>query len=185
MLIRHCFSQWGDYHSLHNYHRVPSLLTFLLYPYLKSHKHHPLSIWRPSSILGVLASISSGLLKHLISQQHSTLSRRNYGVQSSLQLVMTCMFSDQTPCLCRSDPSSPDHGSSTIEQDLAALDAEMTQKLIDLKDKQQQQLLNLRQEQYYSEKYQKREHIKLVSLRNTIVFIWLEPSFLKKTLKSF
>lgn len=49
-----------------------------------------------------------------------------------------------------------------IEQDLAALDAEMTQKLIDLKDKQQQQLLNLRQEQYYSEKYQKREHIKLV-----------------------
>lgn len=44
----------------------------------------------------------------------------------------------------------------------------MTQKLIDLKDKQQQQLLNLRQEQYYSEKYQKREHIKLVSLRNVI-----------------
>ncbi|KAG8517784.1 1-phosphatidylinositol 4,5-bisphosphate phosphodiesterase beta-1, partial [Galemys pyrenaicus] len=61
----------------------------------------------------------------------------------------------------KSEPSSPDHGSSTIEQDLAALDAEMTQKLIDLKDKQQQQLLNLRQEQYYSEKYQKREHIKL------------------------
>ncbi|XP_049725911.1 1-phosphatidylinositol 4,5-bisphosphate phosphodiesterase beta-1 isoform X2 [Elephas maximus indicus] len=62
----------------------------------------------------------------------------------------------------KSEPSSPDHGSSMIEQDLAALDAEMTQKLIDLKDKQQQQLLNLRQEQYYSEKYQKREHIKLL-----------------------
>ncbi|KAB0384401.1 hypothetical protein FD755_006318, partial [Muntiacus reevesi] len=61
----------------------------------------------------------------------------------------------------KSEPSSPDHVSSTIEQDLAALDAEMTQKLVDLKDKQQQQLLNLRQEQYYSEKYQKREHIKL------------------------
>lgn len=72
----------------------------------------------------------------------------------------------QALCLCRSEPSSPDHGSSAIEQDLAALDAEMTQKLIDLKDKQQQQLLNLRQEQYYSEKYQKREHIKLVSMRN-------------------
>ena len=71
-------------------------------------------------------------------------------------------------CLYRSEPSSPDHGSSAIEQDLAALDAEMTQKLIDLKDKQQQQLLNLRQEQYYSEKYQKREHIKLVSPRNMI-----------------
>ena len=72
----------------------------------------------------------------------------------------------QALCLCRSEPSSPDHGSSTIEQDLAALDAEMTQKSTDLKDKQQQQLLNLRQEQYYSEKYQKREHIKLVSLKN-------------------
>lgn len=78
------------------------------------------------------------------------------------------IFMSQALCLCRSEPSSPDHGSSTIEQDLAALDAEMTQKLIDLKDKQQQQLLNLRQEQYYSEKYQKREHIKLVSLRNAI-----------------
>lgn len=40
----------------------------------------------------------------------------------------------------------------------------MTQKLVELKEKQQQQLLNLRQEQYYSEKYQKREHIKLVGL---------------------
>lgn len=38
----------------------------------------------------------------------------------------------------------------------------MTQKLVELKEKQQQQLLNLRQEQYYSEKYQKQAHIKLV-----------------------
>lgn len=67
-------------------------------------------------------------------------------------------------CPCRSETSSPDHSSSTIEQELAALDAEMTQKLVELKEKQQQQLLNLRQEQYYSEKYQKREHIKLVGL---------------------
>lgn len=67
-------------------------------------------------------------------------------------------------CLRRSETSSPDHSSSTIEQELAALDAEMTQKLVELKEKQQQQLLNLRQEQYYSEKYQKREHIKLVCL---------------------
>lgn len=84
-------------------------------------------------------------------------------------LLRPVCFLSQALCLCRSEPSSPDHGSSTIEQDLAALDAEMTQKLIDLKDKQQQQLLNLRQEQYYSEKYQKREHIKLVSLRNMVV----------------
>ncbi|XP_062946221.1 1-phosphatidylinositol 4,5-bisphosphate phosphodiesterase beta-1 [Cynocephalus volans] len=78
------------------------------------------------------------------------------------------------------EPSSPDHGSSTIEQDLAALDAEMTQKLIDLKDKQQQQLLNLRQEQYYSEKYQKREHIKLLIQKLTDVAEECQNNQLKK-----
>lgn len=83
--------------------------------------------------------------------------------EPSKHLLPSTLFLSHILCLCRSEPSSPDHGSSAIEQDLAALDAEMTQKLIDLKDKQQQQLLNLRQEQYYSEKYQKREHIKLVS----------------------
>uniref|UniRef100_A0A8C6BJ84 1-phosphatidylinositol 4,5-bisphosphate phosphodiesterase n=1 Tax=Monodon monoceros TaxID=40151 RepID=A0A8C6BJ84_MONMO len=80
----------------------------------------------------------------------------------------------------KSEPSSPDHGSSTIEQDLAALDAEMTQKLIDLKDKQQQQLLNLRQEQYYSEKYQKREHIKLLIQKLTDVAEECQNNQLKK-----
>lgn len=80
----------------------------------------------------------------------------------------------------KSEPSSPDHSSSTIEQDLAALDAEMTQKLIDLKDKQQQQLLNLRQEQYYSEKYQKREHIKLLIQKLTDVAEECQNNQLKK-----
>ncbi|KAL6037413.1 hypothetical protein STEG23_016246, partial [Scotinomys teguina] len=80
----------------------------------------------------------------------------------------------------KSEPSSPDHGSSAIEQDLAALDAEMTQKLIDLKDKQQQQLLNLRQEQYYSEKYQKREHIKLLIQKLTDVAEECQNNQLKK-----
>uniref|UniRef100_A0A8D1I884 1-phosphatidylinositol 4,5-bisphosphate phosphodiesterase n=1 Tax=Sus scrofa TaxID=9823 RepID=A0A8D1I884_PIG len=80
----------------------------------------------------------------------------------------------------KSEPSSPDHGSSTIEQDLAALDAEMTQKLIDLKDRQQQQLLNLRQEQYYSEKYQKREHIKLLIQKLTDVAEECQNNQLKK-----
>uniref|UniRef100_H0WUK0 1-phosphatidylinositol 4,5-bisphosphate phosphodiesterase n=1 Tax=Otolemur garnettii TaxID=30611 RepID=H0WUK0_OTOGA len=80
----------------------------------------------------------------------------------------------------KSEPSSPDHGSSTIEQDLAALDAEMTQKLIDLKDKQQHQLLNLRQEQYYSEKYQKREHIKLLIQKLTDVAEECQNNQLKK-----
>uniref|UniRef100_A0A671TXR6 Phosphoinositide phospholipase C n=1 Tax=Sparus aurata TaxID=8175 RepID=A0A671TXR6_SPAAU len=41
-----------------------------------------------------------------------------------------------------------------------------SQRLAELKEQQQQQLLTLRQEQYYSEKYQKREHIKQV-LTNT------------------
>ncbi|KAI4575259.1 hypothetical protein MJG53_011462 [Ovis ammon polii x Ovis aries] len=80
----------------------------------------------------------------------------------------------------KSEPSSPDHVSSTIEQDLAALDAEMTQKLVDLKDKQQQQLLNLRQEQYYSEKYQKREHIKLLIQKLTDVAEECQNNQLKK-----
>ncbi|XP_040602288.1 1-phosphatidylinositol 4,5-bisphosphate phosphodiesterase beta-1 isoform X1 [Mesocricetus auratus] len=80
----------------------------------------------------------------------------------------------------KSEPGSPDHGSSAIEQDLAALDAEMTQKLIDLKDKQQQQLLNLRQEQYYSEKYQKREHIKLLIQKLTDVAEECQNNQLKK-----
>ncbi|XP_036682574.1 1-phosphatidylinositol 4,5-bisphosphate phosphodiesterase beta-1 isoform X3 [Balaenoptera ricei] len=80
----------------------------------------------------------------------------------------------------KSEPSSPDHGSSTIEQDLAALDAEMTQKSTDLKDKQQQQLLNLRQEQYYSEKYQKREHIKLLIQKLTDVAEECQNNQLKK-----
>ncbi|CAI9153756.1 unnamed protein product [Rangifer tarandus platyrhynchus] len=80
----------------------------------------------------------------------------------------------------KSEPSSPDHVSTIIEQDLAALDAEMTQKLVDLKDKQQQQLLNLRQEQYYSEKYQKREHIKLLIQKLTDVAEECQNNQLKK-----
>uniref|UniRef100_A0AAR2IGE5 Phosphoinositide phospholipase C n=1 Tax=Pygocentrus nattereri TaxID=42514 RepID=A0AAR2IGE5_PYGNA len=58
--------------------------------------------------------------------------------------------------------SSPEHGASFFEQELATLDQESGQKLAELKEQQQQQLLNLRQEQYYSEKYLKKEHIKQV-----------------------
>ncbi|XP_056423815.1 1-phosphatidylinositol 4,5-bisphosphate phosphodiesterase beta-1 isoform X1 [Hyla sarda] len=75
---------------------------------------------------------------------------------------------------------SPDHSSSTVEQDLAALDAEMAQKLVELKDQQQQQLLNLRQEQYYSEKYQKREHIKQLIQKLTDVAEECQNNQLKK-----
>uniref|UniRef100_A0A8C8S7K8 1-phosphatidylinositol 4,5-bisphosphate phosphodiesterase n=1 Tax=Pelusios castaneus TaxID=367368 RepID=A0A8C8S7K8_9SAUR len=80
----------------------------------------------------------------------------------------------------RCETGSPDHSSSTIEQELAALDSEMTQKLIELKEKQQLQLLNLRQEQYYSEKYQKREHIKLLIQKLTDVAEECQSSQLKK-----
>lgn len=69
-------------------------------------------------------------------------------------------------CVCvfvnsRSDPSL-----STLDQDLFELDQECCQKLSELREQQQQQLLALRQEQYYSEKYLKREHIKQVHTHN-------------------
>nr|XP_033793273.1 1-phosphatidylinositol 4,5-bisphosphate phosphodiesterase beta-1 isoform X4 [Geotrypetes seraphini] len=78
------------------------------------------------------------------------------------------------------ETGSPDHSSSAIEQDLAALDTEMTQKLVELKEQQQQRLLNLRQEQYYSEKYQKREHIKQLIQKLTDVADECQNNQLKK-----
>ncbi|XP_018422344.1 PREDICTED: 1-phosphatidylinositol 4,5-bisphosphate phosphodiesterase beta-1 [Nanorana parkeri] len=78
------------------------------------------------------------------------------------------------------ESGSPDHNSSSVEQDLAALDAEMAQKLVELKEQQQQQLLNLRQEQYYSEKYQKREHIKQLIQKLTDVAEECQNNQLKK-----
>nr|XP_046229986.1 1-phosphatidylinositol 4,5-bisphosphate phosphodiesterase beta-1 isoform X1 [Scatophagus argus] len=56
--------------------------------------------------------------------------------------------------------SRSEHSLSTLDQELRELDQECSQRLAELKEQQQQQLLTLRQEQYYSEKYQKREHIK-------------------------
>ncbi|KAG2467475.1 PLCB1 phosphodiesterase, partial [Polypterus senegalus] len=76
--------------------------------------------------------------------------------------------------------SSPDHTPSSIEQDLSALDSESIQKLAELKEQQQQQLLNLRQEQYYSEKYQKREHIKQLVEKLTTVAEECQSNQLKK-----
>lgn len=58
--------------------------------------------------------------------------------------------------------SRSEHSLSTLDQELCELDQECSQRLSELKEQQQQQLLTLRQEQYYSEKYQKREHIKQV-----------------------
>lgn len=49
-----------------------------------------------------------------------------------------------------------------MDQELAALEGENTQRLTDLKEQQQHQLLTLRQDQYYSEQYLKGKHIKQV-----------------------
>ncbi|KAI2652385.1 1-phosphatidylinositol 4,5-bisphosphate phosphodiesterase beta-1 [Labeo rohita] len=48
---------------------------------------------------------------------------------------------------------------SVSDQDLMALEQERCEKLSELKEQQQRQLLTLRQEQFYSEKYLKREHL--------------------------
>lgn len=63
-------------------------------------------------------------------------------------------------CVCACSRS--EQSLSTLDQELCELEQECSQRLAELKEQQQQQLLTLRQEQYYSEKYQKREHIKQV-----------------------
>lgn len=66
-------------------------------------------------------------------------------------------------CVCVLNARSRSEQSlSTLDQELCELDQECNQRLAELKEQQQEQLLTLRQEQYYSEKYQKREHIKQV-----------------------
>lgn len=64
--------------------------------------------------------------------------------------------------LCVCGYSRSEQSLSTLDQELCELEQECSQRLAELKEQQQQQLLSLRQEQYYSEKYQKREHIKQV-----------------------
>ncbi|XP_072545356.1 1-phosphatidylinositol 4,5-bisphosphate phosphodiesterase beta-1 isoform X1 [Salminus brasiliensis] len=76
--------------------------------------------------------------------------------------------------------SSPEHGASFFEQELANLDQECGQKLAELKEQQQQQLLNLRQEQYYSEKYLKKEHIKQLMEKLTLVAEESQSNQMKK-----
>ncbi|KAG7254029.1 hypothetical protein CRUP_030864, partial [Coryphaenoides rupestris] len=67
---------------------------------------------------------------------------------------------------------------SSLDQELGVLEAESSQRLADLREQQQQQLLALRQEQYYSEKYQKREHIKQPPVEGglgAMTGVWLSP----------
>uniref|UniRef100_A0A3Q3WAF3 1-phosphatidylinositol 4,5-bisphosphate phosphodiesterase n=1 Tax=Mola mola TaxID=94237 RepID=A0A3Q3WAF3_MOLML len=69
---------------------------------------------------------------------------------------------------------------STLDQELYELDQECNQRLVELKEQQQQQLLTLRQEQYYSEKYQKREHIKQLFEKLTTIAEECQSAQLKK-----
>ncbi|XP_067338677.1 1-phosphatidylinositol 4,5-bisphosphate phosphodiesterase beta-1 isoform X2 [Channa argus] len=69
---------------------------------------------------------------------------------------------------------------STLDQELCDLDHECSQRLAELKEQQQQQLLTLRQEQYYSEKYQKREHIKQLVEKLTAIAEECQSAQLKK-----
>uniref|UniRef100_A0A3P8TNP5 1-phosphatidylinositol 4,5-bisphosphate phosphodiesterase n=1 Tax=Amphiprion percula TaxID=161767 RepID=A0A3P8TNP5_AMPPE len=76
--------------------------------------------------------------------------------------------------------SRSEHSLSNLDQDLCELDQECNQRLAELKEQQQQQLLMLRQEQYYSEKYQKREHIKQLVEKLTSIAEECQSAQLKK-----
>ncbi|XP_063040749.1 1-phosphatidylinositol 4,5-bisphosphate phosphodiesterase beta-1 [Engraulis encrasicolus] len=73
-----------------------------------------------------------------------------------------------------------EHTSSLFDHELAQLDTESKAKLAELKEQQQQQLLNLRQEQYYSEKYLKKEHIKQLMVKLTTVAEESQSNQMKK-----
>uniref|UniRef100_UPI003AAF53CE 1-phosphatidylinositol 4,5-bisphosphate phosphodiesterase beta-1 n=1 Tax=Centroberyx gerrardi TaxID=166262 RepID=UPI003AAF53CE len=76
--------------------------------------------------------------------------------------------------------SRSEHSLSALDQELSELDQECSQRLSELKEQQQQQLLTLRQEQYYSEKYQKREHIKQLVEKLTTIAEECQSAQLKK-----
>ncbi|KAG9344673.1 hypothetical protein JZ751_010359 [Albula glossodonta] len=80
----------------------------------------------------------------------------------------------------RASSSSPEHQLSSVEQELATLEKDSLQKMAELKEQQQQQLLDLRQEQYYSEKYQKHQHMKQLVEKLTAVAEECQTNQLKK-----
>ncbi|XP_062407347.1 1-phosphatidylinositol 4,5-bisphosphate phosphodiesterase beta-1 [Sardina pilchardus] len=110
----------------------------------------------------------------LIKQQtakHSELSSQLLRRRSSLQK------SARRDGKKRSDSQ---HSLSAVEQELASLEEESSRRLAELKDTQQEELLKLRQQQYYSEKYQKREHVKQLVEKLTAVAEECQNSQLKK-----
>ncbi|XP_053469574.1 1-phosphatidylinositol 4,5-bisphosphate phosphodiesterase beta-1 isoform X1 [Ictalurus furcatus] len=76
--------------------------------------------------------------------------------------------------------SGSEHTLSAVDQELAALEEENTQRLSELKEQQQHQLLTLRQDQYYSEQYLKGKHIKQLVEKLTTVAEECQSNQLKK-----
>lgn len=76
--------------------------------------------------------------------------------------------------------SRSEHSLSGLDQEMQELEQENVQKMTELKEQQQQQLLTLRQEQYYSEKYQKREHIKQLVEKLTTITEECQSAQMKK-----
>uniref|UniRef100_A0A8C5GJ52 1-phosphatidylinositol 4,5-bisphosphate phosphodiesterase n=1 Tax=Gouania willdenowi TaxID=441366 RepID=A0A8C5GJ52_GOUWI len=78
--------------------------------------------------------------------------------------------------------SRSEHSLSALDRELSELEKDCNQRMVELKEQQQQQLLTLRQEQYYSEKYQKREHIKKITKQMLliVIFVCREKKDLKK-----
>ncbi|MCJ8743730.1 hypothetical protein PDJAM_G00097600 [Pangasius djambal] len=76
--------------------------------------------------------------------------------------------------------SGSEQALSAVEQELAALEEDNTQRLSELKEQQQHQLLTLRQDQYYSEQYLKGKHIKQLVEKLTTVAEECQSNQLKK-----
>uniref|UniRef100_A0AAY4D5U2 1-phosphatidylinositol 4,5-bisphosphate phosphodiesterase n=1 Tax=Denticeps clupeoides TaxID=299321 RepID=A0AAY4D5U2_9TELE len=76
--------------------------------------------------------------------------------------------------------SGTEHAHLALEQELKTLDEESSWRLAELKEQQQLQLLTLRQEQYYSEKYLKREHVKQLVEKLTAVAEECQNNQMKK-----
>ncbi|KAF7690322.1 hypothetical protein HF521_012126 [Silurus meridionalis] len=76
--------------------------------------------------------------------------------------------------------SGSEQALSAVDQELVSLEEENTQRLSELKEQQQHQLLTLRQDQYYSEQYLKGKHIKQLVEKLTTVAEECQSNQLKK-----
>uniref|UniRef100_A0AAY4D571 1-phosphatidylinositol 4,5-bisphosphate phosphodiesterase n=1 Tax=Denticeps clupeoides TaxID=299321 RepID=A0AAY4D571_9TELE len=96
-------------------------------------------------------------LRHRASMQKSAKRDAFTAVSDIWAVTSICVIWASLRCR-----SGTEHAHLALEQELKTLDEESSWRLAELKEQQQLQLLTLRQEQYYSEKYLKREHVKQV-----------------------